>query len=223
MEHDPDDARGLRAVVRGRFRNDGIVLACFTRALVSPDAGVTWSEPPNPFTESMRLTAAPGGMIVAYGATSVFRSADGGTTWTAAGSAPAGCPGILSLRVDPANANVLLAGTGVIGGGFRCGGVYRSTDAGVSWTPTALTGVYVTDVRFGPSGTGAAYACASYIAGILPRGGAWKSGDGGVSWQNLRLPTAGALKIAISKSGRHVYAATSAGRVRAVGPRDAER
>ena len=66
-------------------------------------------------------------------------------------------------------------------------------------------------MRFGPSGTGAAYACASYIAGILPRGGAWKSVDGGVSWQNLRLPTTGALKIAVSKSGRHVYAATSQG------------
>ena len=191
--------------------SDGIVLACFTRALVSPDAGVTWSEPPNPFTESMKLTAAPGGVIVAYGATSIFRSADGGATWTAAGSAPSACPGILTLRVDPGNTSVLLAGTGVIGAGFQCGGVYRSTDGGVSWTATALTGVYVTDVRFGPSGTGAAYACASYIAGILPRGGAWKSGDGGVSWQNLRLPTTGALKIAVSKSGRHVYAATPQG------------
>jgi len=32
-----------------------------------------------------------------------------------------------------------------------------------------------------------------------------------VSWQNLRLPTTGALKIAVSKSGRHVYAATPQG------------
>jgi photosystem II stability/assembly factor-like uncharacterized protein len=190
---------------------DGIVVACGLRAFTSPDAGASWSEPANPFTEATKLEAAPGGVVLAYGATKVFRSPDGGATWTAAGSAPAACPGLLSLRVDPSNANALLAGTGVLGAGFQCGGVYRSGDGGATWAPTALSGVYVTDVRFGPAGTGTAYACASYIAGLLPKGGAFGSADGGVTWQNLRLPTPSALKIAVSKTGRYVYAATSLG------------
>jgi photosystem II stability/assembly factor-like uncharacterized protein len=191
---------------------DAIVVACGTRAFASPDAGATWSEPPNPFTEAMKLTAAPGGIVLAYGASAFFRSADGGASWTRAGAAPAACPGMLSLRSDAVNGNSLLAGTGVIGaGGFQCGGVFRSADGGATWTATPLSGVYVTDVRFGPSGTGAVYACASYIAGILPPGGAWGSQDGGASWQDLRLPTPNALKIAVSKSGDHVYAATPLG------------
>lgn len=190
---------------------DAIVVACGVRAFSSPDAGTTWNEPPNPFTEATKLAAAPAGVVLAYGATKIFSSADGGATWTPAGSAPAGCPGILSLRADPSNASVLLAATGVIASGFQCGGVYRSVNGGAAWTATGLTGVYATDVRFGPSGSGTAYACASFIAGILPPGGAWSSADGGVTWRNLRLPTPGALKIAASKTGRHVYAATSQG------------
>jgi hypothetical protein len=189
---------------------DGIVVSCGTRAFASPDAGATWSEPPNPFTESTKVTSAPGGDVVAYGTSHFFRTPDGGMTWNAAGAAPAACPGMLSLRVDAANANSMLAGTGVLGaGGFQCGGVYRSADGGATWTATNLSGVYVTDVRFGPAGT--AYACASYIAGILPVGGAWGSEDGGATWENLRLPTTGALKIAASKTARHVYAATPLG------------
>jgi hypothetical protein len=191
---------------------DGIVVACGTRAFASPDAGVTWSEPPNPFTEATKLAAAPGGVVLAYGTTKIFSSSDGGMTWTLEGSAPAPCPGLLSLRVDPGDASSLLAGTGVLGaGGFQCGGVYRSADGGTTWTPTGLSGVYVTDVRFGPAGTGVVYACASYIAGLLPLGGAWQSADGGATWQNLRLPTSSALRIAASKAGRHAYAATNLG------------
>jgi hypothetical protein len=191
---------------------DAIVVACGTRAFASPDAGATWSEPANPFTEPVKLTPAPGGVVLAYGASAFFRSGDGGATWTRAGVAPAACPGMLSLRSDPANGSVLLAGTGMIGaGGFQCGGVFRSSDAGATWTATPLSGVYVTDVRVGPAGTGAVYACASYIAGILPRGGAWGSADGGGSWTNLRLPTANARKMAVSKTGRNVYAATPLG------------
>jgi hypothetical protein len=191
---------------------DAIVVACGVRAFASADAGATWSEPANPFTEAMKLTAAPAGAVIAYGASGFFRSTDGGATWTAAGSAPAACPGILGLRVDPTNASVLLAAAGVLGaGGFQCGGVFRSVDGGGAWTATALSGVYATDVRFGPAGSGAAYACASHIAGILPPGGAWGSEDGGVTWENLRLPIPSALKIAVSKSGGNVYAATSSG------------
>jgi photosystem II stability/assembly factor-like uncharacterized protein len=190
---------------------DGIVVACGVSAFTSPDAGATWSQPATPFTEATKLEAVPGGAVVAFGATKIFRSADGGATWTPAGSAPAACPGLLSLRVDPSNGNAMLAGTGVISGGFQCGGVYRSPDGGATWTATALSGVYVTDVRFGPAGTGTTYASATYIAGILPPGGAWSSEDGGVTWRNLRLPTPNALKMAVSKTGRYVYAATPHG------------
>ena len=66
----------------------------------------------------------------------VFRSEDGGATWRSAGQGlPAGPdPGTFpvgALAADPAAAGVLYAGT--------ARGVYRSFDAGESWSPRRAT------------------------------------------------------------------------------------
>ncbi len=101
---------------------------------------------------------------------------------------------------------------GLIGGsGFQCGGVFISPDGGSSWTPGSLSAVYVTDIAIDPDDPAFVYASASYVAGILPRGGVFGSRDGGSSWSDLQLPALGALRIAVSQSGRHLYAATSLG------------
>ncbi|MFY9551685.1 MAG: hypothetical protein WAU32_11080 [Thermoanaerobaculia bacterium] len=214
----PSFAPGLTA--------DALLIACGTRLFRTPDAGLTWEEPATPFTETTKLTAGPASAVFAYGASRVFRTSNEGTTWAVAGLAPAACPGILTLRVDPSNAVRYVAGAGVLGaGGFQCGGVFTTENAGGSWTASDLSGVYVTDVRLDPSDPHGAYACASYIAGILPKGGVWRSSDDGRTWHNLHLPVAGALRVAVSAGGR-VYAATPLGvyelairKTRVVGPR----
>jgi hypothetical protein len=191
---------------------DSLFLTCGTRFLRSNDAGLSWDEPATPFTESVRLTRSATGILYAYGFSRVFRSGDGGTSWTQAAVAPPACPGILAFRVDPADPGVFVAGTGVVGtGGFQCGGVHRSADGGASWEAPGLTGVYVTDVAFDPAQPSRAYASASYIAGILPPGGVFVSGNGGRSFSNARLPVTGALELALSATGRYVYAATALG------------
>ena len=191
---------------------DSLYLTCGTRFLRSNDAGLSWDEPANPFTENVRLTRAPTGVLYAYGVSRVFRSGDSGTSWTQAALAPPACPGILAFRVDPSSPDTFVAGTGVLGaGGFQCGGVHRSANAGASWEAPGLTGVYVTDVAFDPSQPSRVYASASYIAGILPPGGVFVSGDGGRSFSSARLPVTGALELALSATGRYVYAATALG------------
>jgi hypothetical protein len=191
---------------------DGVLFTCATRFFRSSDGGLTWAQPATPFTETTSLAAAPDGTLYAYGSTKIFRSANAGDTWTAHADAPPACPGLLVLRVDPSNPNVFLAGTGRLGGGgFQCGGVYRSENAGGTWTASSLASVYVTDVAVDADDPSAVYASASYIAGILPKGGVFGSADGGATFQDLRLPVFSALHLALSPSGRLLHAATSLG------------
>jgi photosystem II stability/assembly factor-like uncharacterized protein len=191
---------------------DSLLFTCGTRFFRTSDVGLTWEEPTTPFTENVRLTAGGGGVLLAYGVSHIFRSVTGGTSWVETGGPPAACAGLLSLRVDPATPSVLLAGTGVVAaGGFACGGVYRSTNGGSTWSAPSLSGVYVTDLVFDPTDATRVYACATSIAGILPPGGVYVSGDGGRTFSSLALPTTGALDLAISATGNLIHAATPIG------------
>jgi photosystem II stability/assembly factor-like uncharacterized protein len=69
------------------------------------------------------------------GPTGVFKSADGGLTWTQLGN---GLPSRDCTRVviNPANPDVLYAGIGFVFGAPE-NGVYRSMDAGATWTRLA--------------------------------------------------------------------------------------
>jgi len=189
-----------------------VLAACGSTLLRSPDGGATWTTLTAPFTQATRLTPGPPGTVVAYGASSIFRSTNDGGSWTPIATAPAACPTILAAQMDPSNANVLLAGTGSVGaGGSVCGGVFRSTDGGRTWGPIAISGFYVTDLVLDPRSPATVYAGASSLPGILPRGGVFESHDGGQSFNDLRLPASGALRLALSPSGRLLHAATPIG------------
>ncbi|MGH3681585.1 MAG: WD40/YVTN/BNR-like repeat-containing protein, partial [Natronosporangium sp.] len=77
---------------------------------------------------------------------------------------------------SPTDPNLALAGTAPAGSGG--GSLYRSVDAGATWSKVpGLTGTSVFDIEFTP--TGKAYAGA--INGI------WASEDGGLTWAQLNL------------------------------------
>ena len=187
------------------------LVACGTRLYRTSDAGLSWLEVTAPFAEPTRLTNGPGGAFFAYGPTRIYKSVNGGTAWTAVGN-PLPCAGMNALRVDPTNASVFVAGAGVLGaGGLTCGGVYRSTNAGSTWTEGSLSGVYVSDLVFDTVAPAHVYACAGYLGGSFPKGGVYASVDGGADWSNLFLPALGAVRLALSDSGHILYAATSLG------------
>lgn len=204
-----------------------VLAACGTKLLRSQDGGGTWTALTAPFVQATKLTAGTAGTVLAYGTAQVFLSSNDGGSWTSIANAPAACPGILALRMDPSNANVLLAGAGSVGaGGAVCGGVFRSTDGGRTWGANTVPGYYMTDVVIDPRNPSLVYAGASSLAGILPRGGVFESRDGGASFVDLRLPASGALRLALSPSGRLLHAATPIGafvrgfrRTTVVGPR----
>ena len=191
---------------------DTVLSTCGSKLLRSADGGATWVDLPAPFVEPTRLVAGGSGAVLAYGAGAIFRTTNEGATWTPLASAPAACAGILSLRVDPLDESVLVAGTGRLGvGGFLCGGVFRSIDGGKNWGPNTLPGFYVTDIAILARNPAVIFASASFLSGILPRGGVFESSDSGATWSNLHLPASGAVRLALSPNGWLLHAATSLG------------
>jgi hypothetical protein len=97
----------------------------------------------------------------------ILRSSDGGTTWSTLCAAPFVGQGFYDLRIDPANANHIIAATN--------GGLYVSTDGGVAWTQRRSATTWA--VAFG---TGEILAASS--------DGIYRSADGGTTWTAVALP-----------------------------------
>ena len=135
--------------------------------------------------------AAAKGHPGAAGSVGVFRSNDGGATWTHLTN---GLPNLSAtdLSLDQANPNVLYAGIGRIFGS-EDNGIYKSNDGGDSWTklggglPTEELGRV--SVAVAPSLSTRLYAlithqsnAASGEASLL---GAYRSDDSGQTWTQL--------------------------------------
>ena len=150
------------------MENDGL--------LRTTDARQTWQRTNHGLVASniASLHALPGTQKVALAGTigqGVFRTSNGGATWTNVGLRGLDVEGLSGV---PAAPRTVYAAAMRHGDGTR-GGVYRSTDAGLTWTRTALRNNWVIDVAVAPSNTRVVYAVA--------RGRAWRSGDGGASWR----------------------------------------
>ncbi|WP_439106150.1 VPS10 domain-containing protein [Congregibacter sp.] len=123
----------------------------------------------------------------------VYRSLDGGKTWTSMGLEKSEHIG--RILVDPNNSNhILVAAEGPLwsSGGER--GVFRSTDGGQSWSAvlTVDDKTGATDLEFHPKDPSVVYAATyqrrrtvwSFLAGG-PGSGFWKSTDGGATWREV--------------------------------------
>lgn len=155
------------------------------------DAGASWA-PVNDFLPSMAITSivlSPANPDVMYAATGdlppslypyydwreglrgagILKSVDGGNTWSAlAATSPSSnldWQYVAKLAIHPGNANILLAATPL-------GGVYRSTDAGASWSKVRSDGAY--EVQFDPTNGNKAVAASGWRA--------WYSGNAGANW-----------------------------------------
>lgn len=171
--------------------------------LKSVDGGNTWSHYCGPFCGPSGAASFYGGGarigslsispsnsqtllagILFSGVDGVYRSTDGGQTWT---QTLAGNPAS-SVQFDPTNGNIAWATLGnVFNGGTS--GVYRSTDGGLTWTAANGTGSNVINtadaarivLKLDPSTTSTVYASvASIVDGSLL--GFYKSTDSGAKW-----------------------------------------
>ncbi len=170
------------------WRNIPILMAAWTLLLAPAllHAGVNaWSgrmpaATPHSDTSTILSAADPSNPDVVYAASSsdLYRSDDGGRTWTHLGSFSS----IQSLLVDPTSPSTLLLGTTVDDGATTSNAVLKSVDGGRTWTQTGMSHVFSTLPALASSATGSS-VCAGTFEGT-----AFKSVDGGNQWFSLTRP-----------------------------------
>lgn len=171
---------------------------------LSEDGGQTWSLSSKGYTgELMRqVVVAPGQPEKVYtaGRSGVYRSDNGGKDWIGLANPPEGVMTkfneVLSVAVDPADGNHLLATAG------DYGGIFYSYDGGQTWEVSEVRGDF-SGLFFAPSDSSIAYAivapkaCLEALAHSLvrpgdgcrePEMGLYISRDGGVNWSAVSHP-----------------------------------
>jgi hypothetical protein len=171
----------------------------------STDGGTTWSilaastftgRRINSIVPTARTTGGLAGQTVLaatlFDGGGVYRSTNGGTAFARI-SSTAGLPnaGVSSLVADPTNSLRLYAGAPSAFGAGAAAGVFRSDNAGVSWTPvnTGLTGLGASLRILLAVGrnTGVVYAMVINTSGTL--GGVFRSANGGTTWTAMGAPS----------------------------------
>jgi photosystem II stability/assembly factor-like uncharacterized protein len=161
---------------------------------------------------------------IGYG-NGMYRSADGGNTWTHIGLDDT--KQIARVIVDPRNPNIVfVAAMGNAYGPSPDRGVYRTLDGGTTWKKVLYQNdsVGAVDLAFDPTNSKVVYAALwntrrppwyIYQPSNGPGGGVYKSTDGGSTWRPLAggLPNEGLGRIGLAAaptSPRRVYAIVDA-------------
>lgn len=188
-------------------RNPGQVWvrAAFQRLYESRDAGATWHTPWQGLDLSTELIAlawvpADPPLLFAAGTEQLYRRVGDGP-WQAVGPLLAGQT-VFTLLTDPEQPSHLLLGA--------TRGVYRSTDAGLTWEAwgRGLEEVTVTALLAAPGRSRTLLAGTKYH-------GLWRSDDGGRTWRPAGLEGRSIVRLLITADRRHLLAVADDGLWRA--------
>ncbi len=181
--------------------------------------GLNWREL-GPFRagRSAAVAGLPGDAKTYYfGATGggVWKTVDGGRTWNNISDGYFG-GSIGAVAVSAWDPNVVYVGGGektVRGNVSHGDGVWKSTDAGKSWTQSGLTDSrHIPRLRIHPRNPELVYAAVlGHLFGPSSERGVFRSNDGGKSWQRVLFVNddVGAVDLAMDpKNPRVLYATT---------------
>ncbi|MCX6225602.1 MAG: T9SS type A sorting domain-containing protein [Bacteroidia bacterium] len=139
----------------------------------------------------------------------LFKSTDGGQSWTVITNGIGNLTHFSDLEVSPYNSNIILAtlasGYSLSGGVLPNEGIWRSIDGGTTWSRTLdLQDAF--DIAFHPADPSKAYAA---IGGTNGTPGFFISNDQGATWvqsnSGLLLPTTGGrMQFDIAKSDPNI-------------------
>lgn len=194
------------------------------------DGGATWT----PLTDHMPTTAIgaiavdPTNDQVVYAGTGeanyanhsryglgVFKTADGGATWTQLAEGTFAGRTFSKLVIDPQDTDTLYAAVARAGGFPALAGakghpgatgpvgVFKSTDGGVTWTHLTfgIPAVEASDIAIDRTNPQTVYAAIGNIFGNSGNG-IYKTTDGGASWTKLAggLPASGVGRVSLDVS-----------------------
>jgi photosystem II stability/assembly factor-like uncharacterized protein len=168
---------------------------CFSRIVVDPlDGAVVFAAITQAGGFPLSLRPAARNHPGRDGLLGLFRSADGGTSWTqlTGGLPNSSCT---DLVMHPTSPQVLYAAFGHVRGAST-NGVYRSVDGGTSWgllpggMPSGLSAGRI-NLDIAPSDPSRLYTLIANPCNVYGVGatnlGAWQSSDGGDSWSALPI------------------------------------
>lgn len=171
-------------------------------AIAPSDTMQVWAGTGEP---NSRNSISPGG--------GVYKSTDGGLTWTLMGLEKTQAIG--RIVVHPTNPNVVyVAALGAIWNASKERGLYKTTDGGTSWELVKFVSekAGVVDVALDPTNPDVVWAASwervrgpYFLQSGGPGSALWKSTDGGTTWTEVKgngFPTSmkGRISIAISAS-----------------------
>ena len=145
----------------------------------------------------------------------VWKSDDFGNTWTPVSDKDFRTSSVGALAVAPSNPDVVYAGMGEScfrGNILQGDGIYKSTDAGKTWTHSGLENTEtVSKIRVHPTNPDLVYAAVlGHAYGPNAERGVFRSKDGGKTWERVlfRNEQTGAIDLSIdTKNPDVLYAA----------------
>jgi photosystem II stability/assembly factor-like uncharacterized protein len=145
----------------------------------------------------------------------LWKTTDGGETWAPVTDGKIGTSSVGAVAVSESNADVVFIGMGesCIRGNILPGdGVYKSTDAGKTWTHVGFENSQaISKIRIHPSNPDVVFVASFGRYGVpSEERGVFKSADGGKSWRKVlfRDNKTGAVDISIDRKNPNVmYAA----------------
>ncbi|MCA1649990.1 MAG: glycosyl hydrolase, partial [Acidobacteria bacterium] len=151
-----------------------------------------------------------------FGATGggLWKTTDGGLTWRPVSDGFFKTSSVGAVAVSPSNPDVVYAGMGetqLRGNIIQGDGVYKSTDAGNTWTHVGLEKTMaIARIRVHPTNPDVVYVAAlGHPYGPSPERGVFKSVDGGKSWTRtlFRDEKTGAVDLSVDpKNPDVIYA-----------------
>ncbi len=144
----------------------------------------------------------------------VWKTSDAGTYWECVSDGFFNTAAIGALSVAPSDSHVIYAGTGETAIRIDVShgdGVYKSTDAGRSWTHLGLKDTrFIAKIRVHPANPDLVYVAAlGHAFGPNKERGVFRSTDGGRNWEQVLFKSekAGAIDLTMDANPRILYAA----------------
>jgi hypothetical protein len=148
----------------------------------------------------------------------IFKSTNGAASWSPSNTGLPALPGggvntiapVTTIAISPVDSNTLYAGVfDSLAAPSLASGIYRSSNAGLSWSFLALPGRAVSDIAVDSADANRIFA--SFAGTASDPGGVARSLDGGTSWTNISagLPGSGAFKLVVR--GNALFAGTNSG------------